>query len=133
MPRNTTTTATRRLVLTASLVALTALGGCNVISGNKTVSVQGRRITSTSLSQVQPNKTTSDWVEAAFGAPTSRKTFTRDGVEGEIWRYEYRRSESSSGEFLFLYDGWEHKEETTTTCFELVNGVVTRYWTEKSP
>lgn len=123
----------RRIALSVSLAAMTALVGCNVVSGNKTVSVQGRRITGTSLSQVQPEKTTTDWLEAAFGAPTSRKTFTRDGVEGEIWRYEYRRSESSSGEFLFLYDGWEHKEETTTTCFELVDGKVTRYWTEKSP
>ncbi|GEM_PF-3726366 len=133
MPTPTTTTVIGRLALTACLVAMIALGGCNIISGNKTVSVQGRRITSTSLSQVQLNKTTTDWLEAAFGAPTSRKTFTRDGVEGEIWRYEYRRSESSSGEFLFLYDGWNHKEETTTTCFELVDGKVTRYWTEKSP
>jgi len=126
-------TALRPTVLAVSLAAITALVGCNIVSGNKTVSVQGRRITSTSLAQVQPEKTTTDWLEAAFGAPTSRKTFSRDGVEGEIWRYEYRRSESSSGEFLFLYDGWEHKEETTTTCFELVDGKVSRYWTEKSP
>lgn len=118
----------------AAIFALTTLlAGCNIISGNKTVSVQGRRITSASLSQVQPDKTTSDWLEAAFGAPTSRKSFTREGSHGEIWRYEYRRSESSSGEFLFLYDGWQHKEETVTTCFEVVNGKVVRYWTEKSP
>ncbi len=127
------TTALRQFAFTVALIASAVLGGCNVVSGNKTVSVQGRRITSTSLAQVQPGKTTTDWLEAAFGAPTSRKTFSRDGVEGEIWRYEYRRSESSSGEFLFLYDGWEHKEETTTTCFELVDGKVIRYWTEKSP
>lgn len=127
------TTAFRCIALSIALAATAALVGCNVVSGNKTVSVQGRRITSTSLSQVQTEKTTTDWLEAAFGAPTSRKTFTRDGVEGEIWRYEYRRSESSSGEFLFLYDSWEHKEETTTTRFELVHGKVTRYWTEKSP
>ena len=130
MPSRTTT---RQLFFAACLCGLVTLGGCNVVSGNKTVSVQGRRITNTSLAQVQPERTTSDWLEAAFGAPTSRKSFTRDDVDGEIWRYEYRRSESSSGEFLFLYDGWEHKEETTTTCFELVDGKVTRYWTEKSP
>jgi len=123
----------RRGPLIACLALATALSGCNVISGNKTVSVQGRRITTSSLSQVREGKTTSDWLEAAFGLPTSRKSFTRDEVHGEIWRYEYRRSESSSGEFLFLYDGWEHKEETTTTCFEVVDGKVTRYWTEKSP
>lgn len=122
----------RRLL--AGCAALTLLlSGCNIISGNKTVSVQGRRITSASLSQVREGRTTSDWLEAAFGAPTSRKAFTRDGAQGEIWRYEYRRSESSSGEFLFLYDGWQHKEETTTTCFEVVDGKVARYWTEKSP
>lgn len=128
MPRTATRTA-----LALTLAGCTWLAGCNIVSGNKTVSVQGRRITSTSLAQVQPEKTTSDWLEAAFGAPTSRRSFTRDEIKGEIWRYEYRRSESSSGEFLFLYDGWKHKEETTTTCFELVDGKVTRYWTEKSP
>ncbi len=117
----------------AALALAMLLAGCNIVSGNKTVSVQGRRITSASLSQVQPDRTTSDWLEAAFGAPTSRRSFTREGNHGEIWRYEYRRSESSSGEFLFLYDGWQHKEETVTTCFEVVNGKVVRYWTEKSP
>jgi len=126
-------TTLHRIALSISLATLTALVGCNVVSGNKTVSVQGRRITSASLAQVQMERTTTDWLEAAFGAPTSRKTFSRDGVEGEIWRYEYRRSESSSSDILFLYDGWQHKEETTTTCFELVDGKVTRYWTEKSP
>ncbi len=124
---------TRCRFLSALAALALLLGGCNIISGNKTVSVQGRRITSASLSQVREGRTTSDWLEAAFGAPTSRKAFTRDDTHGEIWRYEYRRSESSSGEFLFLYDGWQHKEETTTTCFEVVDGKVTRYWTEKSP
>ncbi len=126
-------TLARRFALAAVVFGAAALGGCNIVSGNKTVSVQGRRITSASLAQVQPNQTSAEWLDAAFGAPTSRKTFERDGVKGEIWRYEYRRSESSSGEFLFLYDGWNHKEETTTTCFELIDGKVMRYWTEKSP
>ncbi|MCC6906935.1 MAG: hypothetical protein IT430_03250 [Phycisphaerales bacterium] len=128
-----TLTRARQFTLATTLLAAVALSGCNIVSGNKTVSVQGRRITSASLAQVQPNQTSADWLDAAFGAPTSRKTFERDGVKGEIWRYEYRRSESSSGEFLFLYDGWNHKEETTTTCFELIDGKVRRYWTEKSP
>lgn len=108
--------------------------GCNMMSGNKSVTVHGKSIGEASLGQIETGRTTASWLAAAFGEPTSKKSWDRpDGTRGEVWRYEYRRSESSSGEVLFLYDSWKHKEETRTTCFEIVSGVVTRYWVEQSP
>lgn len=113
-----------------TLLTFTMLG-CNIVSGNKSITVNGRRITQASLEQIEKGQTTTDWLEAAFGAPSSRKGFSREDGAGEVWRYDYRRTESSSGELLFIYDGWKHKEQVETTCFEIHDGRVMRYWTEK--
>ena len=119
----------RATLLAASLLASTLLlGGCLVTSG-KSIDERGVRISQQTLDQVELGTTTESWLRAALGAPTH----ARD-VEGDpsvkILRYDYIVKKSSAGTVFLLFSGGSESKRTTSTFFELQDGVVVRFWTE---
>lgn len=123
----------RALMATGVLMAgaaLAPLSGC-VVSGSRTITVEGRRVGVFSLEQIELGETSSDWVEAAFGEPTSRDSWVSDDDELiEVWRYDWRRTEKSNGAILLLFAASERNVEAESTYVEFTDGIVTRFWTE---
>lgn len=115
-------------VLLIGSVFVAPLGGCLVSSSNSTVE-SGIMVTTATLDQVAPHQTTSDWLIATLGQPT-----TRVDVEGQpgvqIWRYDYSRTERSAGAVFLIFGGATKRQETSRAFFEVSQGVVTRAWRE---
>jgi hypothetical protein len=105
--------------------------GCLVTGGSK-VEESGMRVTASTLDQVETGVTTDAWLRAALGEPTSRETISPEGATPvvELWRYRYTRTETERGTVFLIFSGRSHEQSSTTTWFELTDGVVTRFWTE---
>jgi len=120
----------KKKILTLVILAgsTIALSGCLIASSNSTYET-GRRVTDNTKSQVHIGHTSDDWLVATLGEPTERsKVEGQDNVE--IWRYSYNKREESGGTVFLLFAGSSSKTISTTTYFELTDGVVTRYWSE---
>jgi hypothetical protein len=105
-------------------------GGCLVVSGHH-VEETGTRVSSSSLAQVELGATTEEWLLATFGPPTDRSAVDGGGPDRvEIFKYRHRITRSEGGAVFLIFAGGSTKEETNTTYFELVNGVVRRCWSE---
>lgn len=116
------------MVLGSTLTAL-CLGGCVVTSATSSEE-SGVQVSEATLDQVQVGQTTEGWLIAALGQPTAR-TAVPGAVNTEILRYEHETKNSTGSTILFLYAGKNKKTKITSAYFEVTDGVVTRYWTEK--
>ncbi|HMN97706.1 MAG TPA: hypothetical protein PKC43_14655 [Phycisphaerales bacterium] len=97
-------------------------------SSNSTVE-SGIMITTATLDQVEPNRTTGDWLIATLGEPTAKVDV--EGQPGvQVWRYDYRRVERSAGAVFLIFGGASKVETQSRAFFELRDGIVTRAWRE---
>ena len=104
-------------------------GGCLVMSG-KSIDESGVRVTSATLNQIQLGQTTEAWLVATLGDPTDRTEV--EGQEGvAVLRYEHVECRSEGGAVFLLFAGGSDIEKRTTAYFEVVDGVITRYWMER--
>lgn len=115
-------------VAVTGIFALSA-GGC-LITGGKSIDESGTQITSKTLDQIKLGETTEAWLVATLGEPQSRTT-----VEGQpnvtVLRYEHIVCKAEGGTVFLLFAGGSETRKVTTTYFESVDGVITRYWIER--
>jgi hypothetical protein len=115
----------RDLTLALMLFSLT---GCLIHSSSK-VDESGKRVGDSTLRQVEPGKTSQEWLMATLGEPTSRCPVRGPG-NMEILGYSHERTKRSSGSVFLLFGGSSTDIDRRTTYFETTDGIVTRYWTE---
>lgn len=114
---------------TAVLVGVSwSLGGC-LIASSTSMHESGRRVSASTLSQIEADVTTDAWLLAALGEPTARMKI--EGGEGEILRYDYQRRRESSGAVFLLFAGSSSETIESSTYFEVKDGIVVRFWSEK--
>lgn len=113
-------------VMCAGLVVgcVAALGGCLVSSSNNT-SITGAYVSPASYDQVEAGTTKMDWVEGAFGAPTSKTTLA-DGQE--LWRWTYTKTKDGHGSVLFIFGGSDHTETIGHVNIQCKDGLVLQKW-----
>jgi outer membrane protein assembly factor BamE (lipoprotein component of BamABCDE complex) len=99
-------------------------GGC-LISADSSQHRSGSYVSDETLRQIEPGKTTSDWVRATLGAPT--KVDKLEGG-GELWKYTYTERKESSGAVFLIFAGHDKKEISGTVFIEVRDGVVTKTW-----
>ncbi len=111
------------IMLVSSLLG--SLSGC-ILTSTATTRDVGPRITASSLSEITLEKTSEEWLVAAFGAPTKRSRVETEGVD--ILRYDVDERHTE-GYYVFLLIA--HASNTIhrrSWWFEIKNGVVVRYW-----
>ena len=107
------------------LVALLFLSGCLVTSESKE-KTEGKYVAEDTFAQIEPGKTTSSWVKATLGDPSSK---SKDEASGdEIWKYNYTQIKEGSGVIFLIFGGTSRKENTGTAFIEFNNGLVTKKW-----
>ncbi len=137
--------ACRTVGLSLAVILCPLLAGCLVSSSNSTQE-SGVRVSSTTLEQIEPNRTTEQWLIATLGEPTSR-TAVQSGVptdsnavanatapagpKVEILRYDFSRTERSAGAVFLIFGGATSRSEQSRAFFEVTDGVVTRAWREE--
>lgn len=110
-----------------ALTALTVLPGCLVTSG-RTVRETGPQISESSLRAIEYDKTTTEWLIAAFGEPANRVCLP-DGAE--VLRYDSDVRTTEGSYFFMLAASSANKIERTCWWFETRDGKVVRAWGEK--
>jgi len=121
----------RIVSLAVAAAVCLAAGGCLIVTGNSRHET-GVRVSATTISQVEPGKTTEAWVLATLGEPTSR-TKVDIANQVEILRYEHSTHKSSGGAVFLIFAGGSDRSERSVAYFEVTDGIVTRAWTETDP
>lgn len=104
-----------------------ALGGCLITSHDHT-DYSGRRVDSSTFSQIEPGKTTKSWVEAALGQPSST-TKLDDG--SELMKWEYTERKTSGGSVFLIFAGDSTNETRHAAYVQVRDGVVSKAWREQ--
>ncbi|RNC81293.1 MAG: hypothetical protein ED559_05735 [Phycisphaera sp.] len=111
-------------LLAAALTAAMLLPAAGCISGSSHSTLSGNYIGSGTFKRIKIGETTESWVLAALGQPTRRSQ-----VEGgELWAYEYERTERSKGSVLLIVGGSSSEETAGGTYVEIKDGIVTDAW-----
>ena len=116
--------------LTAPALALFVItaGGCLVVTG-KSIDTSGVQISKSTLKQIEIGETSEAWLVATLGEPTSR-TVVESHPDTAVLRYEYTVAKSKGSAIFLIFAGGSEEKTTTSTYFEVVDGVVSRWWTE---
>ncbi len=114
----------------SSSLALIALSGCLVMSG-KSVDECGVTISNETLNQIVVGETSEAWLLATLGEP-SDTTVVEGQEHTRVLRYTHIVTRSEGGVVLLIFAGGSDVRTRTTTYFEVVDGVVSRYWVEPS-
>ena len=104
--------------------ALALIPGCLVNSSSRT-EYSGRYISADTVKQIEPGKSKSDFVVAVLGDPSSKNKLD-DG--SEVWKWEYQKKHSSSGQVFLLVNSNDHTESQGATYVVMRDGVVERVW-----
>jgi hypothetical protein len=114
----------------AGLVLGTGLllsSGCAIIDAHSETTTSGTIVSDESLARVQPGSTTTAWLLATLGEPSSREQV--DGST-EILKYSSQQLVEVDSELLFIFDTSTRKEVHRTVFFECVDGMLSRHWVE---
>lgn len=114
------------LTLAGAILSLSA--GC-LMTSHSSVKESGAKVSSVTLDQIRPGKTTEAWLLAAAGEPTTRREVD---AHTAILRYDHVTSSSSGGTIFLLFSGGSTKQKTSSVIFEVSDGVIQRYWTESA-
>ena len=119
--------ASAAVLLALPLIFLAGIGGCLVAtSSNETHN--GKYISPSSWDQIQPGKTSQDWVTATLGDPTTK---TRIDSDGEVWKYSYKIHKDSSGAVFLIFAGSSSQDIDGSAFIEFKDHVVTRRWRDE--
>lgn len=102
------------------------LPGCLINSSSRT-EYSGRYLSPAAVSQIEPGETKRDFVLATIGEPTTKTTLD-DG--SEIWKWEYRKTRSSSGSVFLLLNSDSQTRSEGATFVVFRDGVVEKVWQE---
>jgi hypothetical protein len=120
------TISNRRLqfMTTAALgIMLLAITGC-LITGDTTETRTGITVPESTFTQIEVGKTTSGWVKATLGEPTTRSV--TDG--SEVWTYRYTERKDSSAAVFLIFGGHNSTETVHAAFVEFKDGIVTKKW-----
>ncbi len=102
---------------------LCLLSGC-LISQSSNTTHSGTRVSPEAFAQVKLGETTTGWVTATLGAPSS---VSRTG-DDEIWKYVYNEHTDSDGRIFLIFAGSNSSDKTENAFFEFKNGIVVNKW-----
>jgi len=112
------------LALVLPLVSILLLNGCLVSSTNHE-SVSGKYVPDNTFDRIKPGETTSSWVKATLGEPS-----TKEKVDdcNEVWKYSYTEVKEGSGAIFLIFGGSDKKERPCSAYVEFKDGIVTSKW-----
>jgi hypothetical protein len=117
----------RLIVLLAIAGIVLTATGCVVWNSDVSYGGKGAPLSNATLEQIEYGSTTKAWVLATLGEPTEQAT-PEEGVE--VLKYQYSRTEDCNFVMPFVVVN-DTKKDEQTVYFEIRDGVVQRYWTER--
>jgi hypothetical protein len=115
------------LVLVAAAPLLALMQGC-LYAGGRTVREVGPRITEESVAFIEPGRTSTEMVIAAFGEPNNR-VCTKDGCE--LLRYDCDVRTTEGSYVFMLIASSSNTIDRTCWWFETRGDTVQRVWSDR--
>ena len=113
-----------RYVVSPMLLCVLLLPGC-LVSSTSNQKVTGNYVPQNTFDRIEPGKTTSSWVKATLGEPSSKET-TENAAE--VWKYSYTEVKEGSGAIFLIFGGSDRKEFQRSAYVEFKDGIVTQKW-----
>lgn len=104
------------------------LSGC-IVSGKNRVATTGQPVAEQSLTLLEQGRTTEDQVLQLVGVPTR---VVELGDQRKVYVYEWSRRQCSSTRILVLFSGSSSRETRGILNIEVVDGIVSRWWSEQA-
>jgi outer membrane protein assembly factor BamE (lipoprotein component of BamABCDE complex) len=105
------------------LLLLTAASGC-LVSSTSHQKVSGNYVPENTFDRIKPGQTTSSWVKATLGEPTTKE----QADDTEVWKYSYTEVKEGSGAIFLIFGGTDKKELQRTAYVEFKDGIVKTKW-----
>lgn len=113
------------IIVLLPLLCILALtnAGC-LVSSNSQQKISGNYVPQETFDRIKPGETTSSWVKAALGEPSSKEK----ADDTEVWKYSYTEVKEGSGAVFLLFGGSDKKELPRSAYVEFKDGVVKSKW-----
>ena len=106
------------------LIGILLLNGCLVSSTNHQ-SVSGNYVPENTFDRIKPGETTSSWVKATLGEPSTKE---KVDDSNEVWKYSYTEVKEGSGAIFLIFGGSDKKERQRSAYVEFKDGIVKSKW-----
>ena len=106
------------------LVGVFLLTGC-LVSSTSHQKVSGNYIPENTFDRIKPGETTSSWVKATLGEPSTKEK--ADDVT-EVWKYSYTEVKEGTGAIFLIFGGSDKKELQRSAYVEFKDGIVLSKW-----
>ena len=121
--KNMITNTRRAARLLPLLVMLLLTAGC-LVSSTSHQKVSGNYVPENTFDRIKPGQTTSSWVKATLGEPSSKE----QADDTEVWKYSYTEVKEGSGAIFLIFGGTDKKELQCTAYVEFKDGIVKSKW-----
>jgi len=105
------------------LLCILLLSGC-LVSSTSHEKVSGNYVPENTFDRIKPGETTSSWVQATLGDPSTREK----ADDTEVWKYSYTEVKEGSGAIFLIFGGTDKKERQRTAYVEFKDGIVKTKW-----
>ena len=113
-----------RAVALLSVVCLLLTTGC-LVSSTSHQKVSGNFVPENTFERIKPGETTTSWVKATLGEPSSKESA---GDSTEVWKYSYTEVKEGSGAIFLIFGGSDKKELQRSAYVEFKEGIVKSKW-----
>jgi outer membrane protein assembly factor BamE (lipoprotein component of BamABCDE complex) len=111
-------------LIVSLLVVIACVPGCLVSSTNHD-KVEGNYVPENTFDRIKAGETTSGWVKATLGEPSSKEKVENGD---EVWKYSYTEVHEGSGAIFLIFGGSDRKEKQRNAYVEFKEGVVSNKW-----
>ena len=113
-----------RAVALLPLACVLLLGGC-LVSSTSHQRVSGNYVPENTFDRIKPGETTSSWVKATLGEPSTKE---QADPATEVWKYSYTEVKEGSGAIFLIFGGSDKKELQRSAYVEFKDGIVKSKW-----
>ena len=110
--------------LLSLLCLLPLMTGC-LVSSTSHQTVSGNYVPENTFDRIKPGETTSSWVKATLGEPSTKEK--ADDIT-EVWKYSYTEVKEGSGAIFLIFGGSDKKELQRSAYVEFKDGIVKSKW-----
>src|SRR5688572_23218848 len=115
---------TKSLCRALPVACLVLLAGC-LVSSTSHQTVSGNYVPENTFDRIKPGETTSSWVKATLGEPSTKE---KADDATEVWKYSYTEIKEGSGAIFLIFGGSDKKELQRSAYVEFKDGVVKSKW-----
>ena len=119
------TTNLRRAAALLPIISLLLLTAGCLVSSTSHEKVSGNYVPENTFDRIRPGETTSSWVKATLGEPSTKEKVDESN---EVLKDSYTEVREGSGAIFLIFGGSDKKERQRSAYVEFKDGIVKSKW-----